>query len=337
MIIQRKKTGNRSYDEAIDWYFKNANKINQSYSLKIPGTKINLVSPAEGIYKPATSQYAVSIKQTLRGGYFDQHPYYFDDGSCLYLYHQKSSALPYRNLVAAENDRKKLSSNLALEKSMLDEMPVGIVIQTRERKGRTAALYDIKIGMVIGWYQGYYIIYCSNENFELDDTVFKLPLGTLFDLPLTNNSIGEIEENFLDDFNPEDVIDERKKVRRAIIQREGQTKFRRQVLKAYSNKCAVSGTEVEQVLEAAHITPYLGKVTNNVSNGLLLRSDIHMLWDKFLLYIDPETKIISVSEELYETEYYLYNGRLMNLPIEKYSISEQALEEHKNACLRNIS
>lgn len=100
------------------------------------------------------------------------------------------------------------------------------------------------------------------------------------------------------EFDPSNSGDGRKKVLRSIALRRGQPKFRRALLTAYGFRCAVTGTCIEDVLEAAHIVPYNGDSTNHVCNGLLLRSDIHALFDLGLLSINPETFAVYCSEQI---------------------------------------
>ncbi|EAN8121017.1 HNH endonuclease, partial [Salmonella enterica] len=57
-----------------------------------------------------------------------------------------------------------------------------------------------------------------------------------------------------------------------------------------------------QVLEAAHIHPYLGEKTNVVSNGLLLRADVHTLFDLGLLWVNPADLRIGIAEALRHSE-----------------------------------
>jgi putative restriction endonuclease len=71
------------------------------------------------------------------------------------------------------------------------------------------------------------------------------------------------------------------------------------------------------VLEAAHIKPYRGDGSDRVDNGLLLRSDIHTLFDLGQLYIEPDNYIIRVVEELHESEYGKFDGQLLRLPKRK--------------------
>ena len=57
------------------------------------------------------------------------------------------------------------------------------------------------------------------------------------------------------------------------------------------------------VLEASHITPYLGEKSNHPSNGLLLRADIHTLWDQGLIAINPADMKVNINQALYGSIY----------------------------------
>jgi hypothetical protein len=95
-----------------------------------------------------------------------------------------------------------------------------------------------------------------------------------------------------------------------VLARYGQPEFRRKLLEAYGGRCAVTGTAIERVLEAAHVKPYASEGESRVSNGLLLRSDIHALFDAYLLSIDPKTYKIKVSNTLRDVEeYWKLDGR----------------------------
>lgn len=131
------------------------------------------------------------------------------------------------------------------------------------------------------------------------------------------------------EFNPRDVADARKKVFAAIYRRQGQPAFRRTLFKAYRAKCAISGSKTAQVLEAAHITPYRGVKTNSVANGLLLRGDIHTLFDLGLISIDPQNRRVRVSSLLAESQYSKLNGKKLGEPKSRASRpSKEALAEH---------
>lgn len=90
----------------------------------------------------------------------------------------------------------------------------------------------------------------------------------------------------LTSFDPQSVEDGRRRIEQLVVIRQGQTAFRRRLLEAYGRKCAMTGCEIEDILEAAHISPYKGKQTDDVTNGLLLRADIHTLFDRGLIKVD---------------------------------------------------
>lgn len=77
--------------------------------------------------------------------------------------------------------------------------------------------------------------------------------------------------------------DARQRELRAVFLRRGQEKFRKDLINAYKSRCAVTGCNIVEILEAAHIIPYRGEHTNRCNNGLLLRADIHTLFDLGLL------------------------------------------------------
>jgi putative restriction endonuclease len=63
------------------------------------------------------------------------------------------------------------------------------------------------------------------------------------------------------------------------------------LLDAYGGRCAITGERTEPVLEAAHIQRYLGPASNHVQNGIVLRSDLHELFDRGYVTVTPEFKI----------------------------------------------
>lgn len=104
--------------------------------------------------------------------------------------------------------------------------------------------------------------------------------------------------------------DNRPLVAAQIRARRGQQQFRDQLRRTYGDRCLVTGCTVLEVLEAAHINPYRGASDNHVQNGLLLRADIHTLFDLNLVGIDPESLAVSVHPGLGE-EYAGLAGRLL--------------------------
>ncbi|MGQ0552699.1 MAG: HNH endonuclease [Planctomycetota bacterium] len=93
-------------------------------------------------------------------------------------------------------------------------------------------------------------------------------------------------------------VDERRWRDRLSPVREGQSSFRLSVLKAYGSRCALTQERVVPVLEAAHIQPYFGQASNHIQNGLLLRADLHKLYDAGLITISPDNYRLKVSERV---------------------------------------
>jgi len=101
--------------------------------------------------------------------------------------------------------------------------------------------------------------------------------------------------------------------------RLGQGAFRVLVTDAYSRRCSITGEKTLPVLEAAHIKPYAESGPHFISNGLLLRSDMHKLFDGGYLTITNDLKVeisTRIKEEFQNgKEYYQYHGKdLLFLP-----------------------
>lgn len=116
--------------------------------------------------------------------------------------------------------------------------------------------------------------------------------------------------------------------------RQGQGTFRVAVTDAYNRQCAVSREHSLPVLEAAHIIEWSDTHTNDVTNGILLRADIHKLFDAGYVTVDPDGYRFVVSKRLKEDydngkEYYQLHGSRILLPEDSNAWpSRQALVEH---------
>ncbi len=115
-------------------------------------------------------------------------------------------------------------------------------------------------------------------------------------------------------FDPKDNQDARERIETEIVRRRGKDKFRAELLDAYRGRCAVTRCLVVEALESAHIKPYKGPKTNHVTNGLLLRGDIHTLFDLNLLGIEPESLKLRLAPKLRGSSYEKYNGRVLRQP-----------------------
>lgn len=126
------------------------------------------------------------------------------------------------------------------------------------------------------------------------------------------------------------VVDARTRVTAEVVRRQGQPEFRQQLLAVYGCRCAVTGCDAVEALEAAHIAPYRGLHTNSVTNGLLLRADIHTLFDLGLLAIETETMTVLLAPSLAGTTYAPLEGQPLRLPANAVLCPDTAaLDEHR--------
>jgi putative restriction endonuclease len=118
-----------------------------------------------------------------------------------------------------------------------------------------------------------------------------------------------------------------------VLPRVGQGSFRVVVTDAYDRRCAITGERTLPVLDAAHIKPYSVTGEHRVSNGLLLRSDLHRLFDRGYVTVRPDFKI-QVSRRIREEFengrlYYAMDGSTLRLPSRReFRPDPMALEWH---------
>jgi putative restriction endonuclease len=110
--------------------------------------------------------------------------------------------------------------------------------------------------------------------------------------------------------------------------RLGQGTFRVLVTDAYNRRCTVTGEKTLPVLEAAHIRPYGKGGEHELTNGLLLRSDVHKLFDYGYITIEPEERTVVVSRRIREEfengrEYYALQGRKIALPKDSIPVPDK--------------
>jgi putative restriction endonuclease len=100
--------------------------------------------------------------------------------------------------------------------------------------------------------------------------------------------------------------------------RLGQGSFRVLVTDAYQRRCAITSEKTLPVLEAAHIKSYALGGEHRVDNGLLLRSDMHTLFDRGYLTVTPHHRV-EVSRRIREEfangrDYYAFHGKEIAIP-----------------------
>ena len=133
-------------------------------------------------------------------------------------------------------------------------------------------------------------------------------------------------------FQPDEISDTRVRLVSSIVRRRGQGVFRQKLLETYGGRCAFTGYDAVDALEAAHILGYMGKESNHVCNGLLLRADLHTLFDLGLVSIESGTMTIVVAPALKGTLYAELEGKQISLPAKPaHQPSKPALDLHFRA------
>lgn len=98
-----------------------------------------------------------------------------------------------------------------------------------------------------------------------------------------------------------------------VTSRLGQGIFRVMVTDAYRRRCAFTSSPVLHVLDAAHIRPFAEKGPHDLRNGLLLRQDVHTLFDRGYITVTPGYRV-EVSRRIKDEfenghEYYAEHGK----------------------------
>ena len=131
-------------------------------------------------------------------------------------------------------------------------------------------------------------------------------------------------------FDPDSGKAGRNQVIESIIRRRGHPSFRQQLLSAYEYRCAITNFNAPDALEAAYIIPYRGKFTHHPSNGLLLRADLHTLFDLGKMAIETRNMTVVLADGLMESSYKILAGRPLRFPKdEEQRPNTEALDLHR--------
>lgn len=216
----------------------------------------------------------------------------------------------YKNLTANEAWEEFGQRNGRIDKqSFTDSIQHYIDKNSSEFGGATIDVQNYKLGCII----------LKNCEFW-DEEAYKKPskYGINFANQVVKFKYFDQEDPFnkeqaeiLNNFIP--LIKERDENKREVNQRKGQGVFKGKLLKAYNNKCCISGETCPELLEAAHIQRYLDEDSNHVQNGIILRVDLHRLLDSGLLTID-ENYIVHISKNMASESYSKFHNQKIYLP-----------------------
>jgi len=112
--------------------------------------------------------------------------------------------------------------------------------------------------------------------------------------------------------------------------RPDQQFFSQTIRENYRNKCAVTGCVTRAALEAAHISTQKGLDNNSPANGILLRSDIHALFDRLLITLSVDGMQLEVSPELTDPSYSSLRTVMVARPERGSPPSTENIREHRN-------
>ncbi|PSU20609.1 HNH endonuclease [Photobacterium kishitanii] len=104
--------------------------------------------------------------------------------------------------------------------------------------------------------------------------------------------------------------------------RTNQAAFRAKVLSEYNEKCAITDITIVAILEAAHVIPVNGN-NDCVDNSLLLSKNMHGLFDRFLISINPESNTLELSKSIMGKGLDSYIGKVI-----KHKVSYKNLNWH---------
>ncbi|MDN4490388.1 hypothetical protein QQX13_06035 [Demequina sp. SYSU T00068] len=121
--------------------------------------------------------------------------------------------------------------------------------------------------------------------------------------------------------------------------RRGQQQFRRRLLEAQGNNCAFTGRAPERVLDAGHLYSYAELGEHHEHGGLLLRRDVHRLFDDGWIAVDPTSLKLDVSEPLGEyPQYATLHGEALRAVVSDQHLGwlEKHWREHRGNASTSI-
>lgn len=294
-----------SHRNLYAWFMNETGKEGARFhGSTLPGVKFKHVAQ-RGIHVPSRHRYAATVTVAYNSLYSENNDgtrIDLGDGTWVLYYsaHQNNSG-----------GTTDMQWNQKLVNCLMDGVPVGVFLQ----QNSSSSSYLRFLAFV--------------EEFNPENELFTLhgPVTPktehLFASAAPQAEMREsatVDEGPLSNeaSDPESMEEDRRRfsVARRMV-RQGQQTFRKDLLEAYEGHCAVTGFDTNEVLQAAHILDYRGTQSNVVENGILLRSDIHLLFDSYLLGINPASMRLEASSRISDGSYADLDGAPLFLPKEK--------------------
>lgn len=284
------------FEATYRWFMGQSGKVGPRLygkGQRLPGVSPDFAHAAQrGIHKPAGSPYALSVTIT-KNDLYDSDGAKIDlpDGDWYLVY------AAHRNNRGGETDSQW---NDSLKNCMRDGIPVGVFLAEDGEYSRSLAFVEE--------YRP------EDETFVLHGPVTSETEEHLFKSEVRDYLIGE-EIVELEDTPSEELMRDERVAKLVLTKmRRGQSAFRQELLNAYGGACAVTGFETGCTLQAAHILNYRGNRSNVVRNGLLLRADIHALFDSCRIGFEPGTRKIFVADSVPDAAYQELSKQKLRFP-----------------------
>jgi putative restriction endonuclease len=234
-------------------------------------TKLREIIPGfrgqKGIYKPAGSDHALWIRQTLRRAYPDKELIVNPDGSWVYDYAPEGRA---------GHPDMSLDTNRALLRCLEDGAPVGVIRQVPSAGERR---YEVRgLGYVTEFDGSHFRL--RGEPIDISDRPVRVPSRLQFE-----------------------PFDRRFPQLSSSLRRSRYERFKIAIRRVYHEKCSLCNMgyhlgQMPLALEAAHLIPVEAFGTSkDVRNGMLLCSNHHALFDNYAWTIDEDLRVLVTADE----------------------------------------
>ncbi len=279
-----------SYRALYRWFEENSGTIGpRLLGTRLPGVGFPH-SAQRGIHTPSKRKYAATVTLTKKSSYGDGAFADLGDGTWVLHYCE------HRN----NTDGSKVSTwNQPLINCLIDGIPVGVFVQ----EGNSGQSYLRALAFVEEYDPDSGVFVLHGPVSPETEHIFKARTTVHTTQDQTNiPSVEELQK------------DTRQTVQSTSVVRHGQQRFREELLRAYGASCAVTEYDVGPALQAAHILEYRGTPSNNIKNGIVLRADIHILFDRALLAFDPSNYKVVLAKGIANSHYAELDGKNLRLP-----------------------
>jgi len=311
---------------ALEWFHdRRGHEIDWPSPSPVPGVEF-LVAQAKGIYKPRDYDVALSVRIMETSPYADLLPVSTPNGGWVCAYHQEGISVA---------DRDEYFTNVGLLANAATRAPVALL---RQIATKPRVRYEVVgLALVAGWSDGFFFLVGFDNTGAADSSIAAAEDAVLRDLSAQIVAADSLPESTVTPpADPEH--DARVRVLANVVRRQGQGKFRDNLIDAYGGRCVVSGCTALAAIDAAHIRPYMGSHTNDTANGLLLRTDIHALFDCGLVAVDPVTGTVIVASSVIDPTYRELHGVKIHAPKHEHAKPDSAaLLAHLEWCGERLS